>query len=445
MEAGNAARLVEPQWIGRVPHEPLEPGTKPLVPDRDPFYLAPAGYEHAEPGTVLRSRDVELGFLGLIRQRAKAIQLLYRTTNMHGAPEAAVTTVIVPAERSPHHPRPVISYQCAIDAVTARCFPSYAMRKGAHALGSFAQLEYLLVAAALAEGWAVSVPDHEGTHGLWGAPHEPGYRALDGLRAALGYDRVGLSPEAPIGLWGYSGGGLATAWTAEEHGTYAPELNIVGAVLGSPIADLGSTFRRLNGSIYAGLPGAVVAALTHIYPQLDRLLQEHTTDQGKNMLASIQRMTTLHAIARFAGTDMGNMIDRPLTELLDLPQVEEILAEIKLGSSVPTPPVLIVQAVHDQIGSVADIDALAEAYVAGGANVTYHRDRFCDHILLHPLSAPMALRWLIDRFEGRPLDEHIVRTTWPTLLNPMTYLGMWRLGKVAVRVLTSRGIGRNPL
>ena len=101
MEAGNAARLVEPQWIGRVPHEPLEPGTKPLVPDRDPFYLAPAGYEHAEPGTVLRSRDVELGFLGLIRQRAKAIQLLYRTTNMHGAPEAAVTTVIVPAERMP--------------------------------------------------------------------------------------------------------------------------------------------------------------------------------------------------------------------------------------------------------------------------------------------------------------------------------------------------------
>ena len=306
-------------------------------------------------------------------------------------------------------------------------------------------IEHLLVAAALAEGWAVSVPDHEGTHGLWGAPHEPGYRALDGLRAALGYRRVGLSPEAPIGLWGYSGGGLATAWTAEEHGTYAPELNIVGAVLGSPIADLGSTFRRLNGSIYAGLPGAVVAALTHIYPQLDRLLQEHTTDQGKNMLASIQRMTTLHAIARFAGTDMGNMIDRPLTELLDLPQVEEILAEIKLGSSVPTPPVLIVQAVHDQIGSVADIDALAEAYVAGGANVTYHRDRFCDHILLHPLSAPMALRWLIDRFEGRPLDEHIVRTTWPTLLNPMTYLGMWRLGKVAARVLTSRGIGRNPL
>ena len=46
MDAGNAV-LAEPHWIGRVPHDPLQPGTKPIVPDRDPFYLAPAGFEHA--------------------------------------------------------------------------------------------------------------------------------------------------------------------------------------------------------------------------------------------------------------------------------------------------------------------------------------------------------------------------------------------------------------
>ena len=66
---------------------------------------------------------------------------------------------------------------------------------------------------------------------------------------------------APIGLWGYSGGGLASAWAAEMCGTYAPELDIVGAVLGSPVGDLGHTFRRLNGGLFAGLPALVVAAL----------------------------------------------------------------------------------------------------------------------------------------------------------------------------------------
>jgi triacylglycerol lipase len=33
---------------------------------------------------------------------------------------------------------------------------------------------------------------------------------------------------------------------------------------------------------------------------------------------------------------------------------------------------------------------------------------FSEHMLLHPLSAPMTLRWLTDRFAGKPLSEHIV-------------------------------------
>ena len=128
MDGSTAARAAEPQWIGGIPHEPFAAGRKPLVPDTDPFYVPPAGFEHAAPGTVLRSRDVELAFLGLIKQRVTAMQLLYRSTNMSGAPEAAVTTVIIPADASPHRPCPIVSYQCAIDAIDARCFPSYAMR-----------------------------------------------------------------------------------------------------------------------------------------------------------------------------------------------------------------------------------------------------------------------------------------------------------------------------
>ncbi len=92
-----------------------------------------------------------------------------------------------------------MSYQCAIDAVAGRCFPSYAMRRGAKAIGSLAQLEFLLVAAALAEGWAVSIPDHEGPNGMWGAPYEPGYCVLDGLRAALSFEPFGLAGDAPVG------------------------------------------------------------------------------------------------------------------------------------------------------------------------------------------------------------------------------------------------------
>lgn len=207
MDRATLASPTGAEWIARPLHQELRRKERPVLPPDDPFYQPPPGFEHALPGTVLRSRDVELAFLGLVPQRATATQLLYRTTDMNGKPEAAVTTVIVPAEVAPGQPCPLLSYQCAIDAVASRCFPSYALRRYAKAIGALAPLEFLLITAALAEGWAVSVPDHEGRHGMWGAPYQPGYCILDGVRAALGSERTVLSPSAPVALWGYSGGG----------------------------------------------------------------------------------------------------------------------------------------------------------------------------------------------------------------------------------------------
>ena len=439
------AEGLRPEWIGRAPHEDFQRGLRPVLPSKDPFYDPPAGFHHAAPGTVLRSRDVELGFLGLIPQRVRATQLLYRTTDRHGQPEATVTTVLVPKSHSHSQPRHVVSYQCAIDAVTPRCFPSYALRRRARAFGALAQWEYLLMAAAVAEGWVVSVPDHEGREGMWGTPHEPGHRVLDGLRATLNFERFGLASDSKVGLWGYSGGGLASAWAAETHAEYAPELNIVGAVLGSPVGNLGNTFRRLNGTRYSGLPALVISALAKNYPSLARVVEEHATEEGRATLKRLERMTTGEAVIRMFRADMDDLLHPPLEQVLATPALQEIFEDIRLGRTAPTPPVLIVQAVHDSIIDVDDIDELAHLYTDGGAKVTYHRDMFSEHLLLHPMSAPMTLRWLIDRFADRPLDAHLIRTKWPTLFNPITYPGMWRLGGIVGRVVLGGRVPFRPL
>lgn len=445
MDSGSLARQTEVDWIGQAPHQELQRGIHPLEPNADPFYAPPAGFQHAMPGTVLRSRDVELAFLGLIPQQVRATQLLYRTIDRNGMPQTTATTVLVPAEQDRSQPCPIVSYQCAIDAVDGRCFPSYALRRRARAVGSFAQLEFVLVAAILAQGWAVSVPDHEGPNGCWGAPYEPGYCVLDGVRAALSADRLELSADTPVGLWGYSGGGLATGWAVEVSADYAPELNIVGAALGSPVADLERTLRRLNGSFWSGLPAVMIASLTHIYPGLDQVLKEHVTEEGRALLHSLESMTTGGALLKLHHLDLNTYTDRPLDQILKMPALRHVFADTKLGAKVPTPPVLLVQSTHDPVISVDAIDALADAYAAGGARLTYHRDKYIDHVLLHPMSAPMVLRWLRDRFAGRPVSEHQVRTNWPTLLNPMTYLGMVRLGLVAAKVITGAVVPHRPL
>src|SRR5262249_28032830 len=141
VELGNLAGTSGAEWIGRPQHQELQRKAHPLLPCDDPFYQPPAGFQHAEAGRGPRSRDVELAFMGLIPQSVSAVQLLYRTTDMNGAPEATVTTVVVPADRVPGQRTPLLSYQCAIDAMSSRCFPSYALRRRAKALGSVAQFE----------------------------------------------------------------------------------------------------------------------------------------------------------------------------------------------------------------------------------------------------------------------------------------------------------------
>jgi hypothetical protein len=199
---------------------------------------------------------------------------------------------------------------------------------------------------------------------------------------------------------------------------YAPELNIVGAVLGSPVGDLGNTYHRLNGKFFSGLPTMVVAALMHTYPDFKRVIEERATPEGQAMLDQLKKMTTAHAVARLRKKDMATMLDRPLDEILGMPEVQHVFDNIRLGVAAPTMPVLIVQAAHDRIISVDDIDALADSYAAGGTDVTYHRDRFCEHILLHPMSAPMTLRWLRDRFTGptsalAPEAHHVAHSVQP--------------------------------
>ena len=171
MSTRNAAQSAEVRWIGQPQHENLRPG-RPLLPPNDPFYQPPSGYHHAEPGTVLRSRDVELALFGLIPQRLSATQLLYRTTDMDGRPEAAVTTVLLPEGRDLRKPCPLLSYQCAIDAVAARCFPSYALRRGALAIGALAQLELVLNPTVLAPTASNALVDPNAyvNSGLFGSP-----------------------------------------------------------------------------------------------------------------------------------------------------------------------------------------------------------------------------------------------------------------------------------
>ncbi|MDN5759662.1 MAG: lipase family protein, partial [Tomitella sp.] len=293
---------------------------------------------------------------------------------------------------------------------------------------------------ALSRGWVVSIPDHEGSAGRWGIPREPGYLTLDGIRAAVGFAELGLTSSTQVGLWGYSGGGLATAWAVEMAPEYAPEIPILGGVLGSPVGDLPSAFLRLNGTLHAGLPTLVVAGLRRAYPELRRIIEQNVDAEGLALLASAENQSTAVAVVRLARHDLDDHLTMPLADLLALPEMVAVFDDLQVGTRAPTVPLLVVQAVHDQIIDVDDIDGLVGRYHAHGVHVTYRRDRLSEHLSLLPLSAPASLDYLSDRINGRELPPSGTSTVWSVTFSRAAARGLKVFVVNVVRMVFRRPI-----
>ncbi|MEU2030320.1 lipase family protein [Nocardia amamiensis] len=425
---------VEPEWdAGAVPPDPAAFSHRPILPEDDPFYTPPPALGRLRPGAIVRSRGVEIGFFGLVRQRISAWQLLYRTCDLDGVPEAAVTTVLLPWGADPTEPRPLVSFQCAIDAVASKCSPSYALRRGARAPGSIPQLELPLIASALARGWAVSVPDHGGNAGRFGVAREPGYRALDAVRAALAFAPLGLDATTSVALWGYSGGGLATTWAAEMATEYAPELNIVGAVAGSPVGDPAAAFVRLNGTLFAGFAAVFTAGLRRGYPELDRLLTAHLDARYLGWMAQAEKSATFPLLYRFARRDVEKHCGKSLDAILAQPGLRRILDDIHPGHRAPAMPVFVLQGVNDEVIAVEDVDGQVARYAEAGVHVRYLRDRLSTHLLLQFQALPVMLDWIAARFSDRDLPPAGTETVWS-----LAFAGPWLTGHLRFAGLLAR-------
>ena len=175
----------------------------PLLPGQDPFYRYSGSVPlaHIAPGTVLKQRAIDLA-IGTTSTPVTAEQLLYRTTGELGQSTVTVTTVIAPV-KSPSPVR-LVGYLSFYDALGAQCDPSYTLQGGDPGSANQQQTEEeeAIIAAYVAAGFVLTIPDFEGEHLEWTAGQEAGYDTLDapaarhralprnGLRLAGGAHRL---------------------------------------------------------------------------------------------------------------------------------------------------------------------------------------------------------------------------------------------------------------
>ncbi|KAK7205331.1 secretory lipase family protein [Myxozyma melibiosi] len=397
----------------------------PPKPSEDSFYANPAGFESAAPGTILKNRNLPstIAAFGLIPANIKYTQqILYRTTNALGDPASAVATILIPYNADYTS---LLSYQIAEDAASINCSPSYALQFASDSGGFVGtivtQLEWLLIQAALEQGWPVVLPDHEGLNATFLANYAGGKHVLDGIRAALASESfTGIKSDASVAMWGYSGGSLVSAAASELKDSYAPELNIVAAVLGGPIPNINNALYTLNQGLFAGLIPDGILGLSNAYPALETMVQEGLKSSKKAKFNTAYDTCLGASALNFALQNMFSYFD-DAQGLLAEAVPSGILANNSLGHSTPSVPIFMYKSILDEIDSISYSDKLYKTYCNGGAKVKYVRDLISEHGTLAAFGAPKALTFLAKAFNGETVVSKCTKTnTLSSLLDIST-------------------------
>ncbi|EEW49721.1 secretory lipase [Corynebacterium efficiens YS-314] len=347
------------------------------VPDFGTATSAPG----MEPGTLVNVAPLRvLGTRGELNP-ASSYRFEYITEDPTG--RAITATGGVCLSKTPHlrdTPRPVVAFAPSTQGVAAHCDPSHTCAIGLSVfpdrpVDAIAAYELPVLTWFLAQGVDVIFIDY---------PRDPvagiqyycdsitaAGALVDAIRAAR---HLGITPDQPLGLWGFSQGGGAVGWAAQLSRT-TPDINPIAAVVGAPPSDLPGVLRAVDGGMLTGVIAYAVAGLAATRPELHdeilpvltshgltEILRNIATCAGGTVITSAYENTTSWTTT---GQSLGDILD-------DLPGVLREFERQQLGRITPGIPVLLWGSTHDDVIPVHQVRDVRDRWVARGADVTWH-------------------------------------------------------------------------
>lgn len=394
---------------------------KPTKPSDDDFYTPPQGYEGEEAGTILKHRKIPSPLSSVVNEASvkNSWQLLVRSEDSFGNPNAVVATIIQPFNASNDK---VVSYQSFQDSGKLDCAISYAIQYGSGFDNLLGQAEMYFVSAFLSQGYYVIVPDHEGPKSAFTAGRQSGKATLNSIRATLSSKNItDIHPDAQIIMWGYSGGSLASGWAAVLQKEFAPELelNLIGAALGGFYSNLTALFDYCDGSLYAGLVPNAFGGIGNEYTNVSEFLDSKVSSDHEEQFLKRDDYcitdSTLTNVFRnyFSGSDR---VFPDGWEIFNEEPLKSTLEENGLlylsDEYVPQIPIFIYHATQDDILPFRDSIATFQQWCEWGLESgEFNEDQTYAHITEAIVGAPAALTWVIERFNGVPPVKGCNRTS----------------------------------
>ena len=361
-------------------------------PKASALTTAPPRHMQFDAGTLIDYKRMKLPAF----YRAKAWRILYVTRDYRLRPVLSTGMVVLP-DRAPRVPmeRKFVAWAHATAGVARKCAPS--LRQSP--TKSIEGLDRLVAA-----GFVVAASDYPGlgTEGPVGYLVGKGqaYAVLDSVRAARQIPGVGGSNS--FALWGYSQGGHAVLFAADEQQRYAPELRLQGAAAVAPPTDLSRLLRATIGTI----EGRVLAAMA-----LASWSRKYEAPLSGLVDRSVERV--IEAVNSHCVDDLGEKFDilaaqKPLEQrfLNYDPSSRRPWSAMLLENSRFAPasrvPLYIAQGTSDELVKPQVTLDYVRAACRQGVAVNYVTLKGKGHGGSITAATPDAVNWLSARLAGSP-------------------------------------------
>ena len=372
------------------------------APGPDTGVPAEADPASVPAGTLLQSAPYEPVDIRITRAGATAQKITYRSTSgIDGSATSVTGAVFTPRKAPPPGGWPVVVFAHPTLGILEDCGPS----RHTNMLGVTPQIELLL-----RNGYLVVMPDYQGLGSKGPHPYlEPrtaAYNVIDAVRAARELEQ---SASPRWAAYGVSQGGQA-AWAAAELApSYGNGLDMVGAVSLAPAADISplpmAAYDRMLSKDQLPLMQFIVNAVSAVEPGLpiEDYLHGFALQNNEALLqCSGAALETRNGLALQLKDDDVAPADEVTADRLS-----QVLRRWSLPQQGPPSAVPIMVAVGSDDNMVPS-DWTRQAVQRGcdqGETVVWslQKGEGHDNVNYRP-----ALAWLMERFDGTPLQDSCV-------------------------------------
>jgi hypothetical protein len=360
----------------------------------EPAPIQSADLSGSGPGSLVSAMSMPVFSRSPEGQLVDAARVVYRSTNGDTGQQTEVSgSVFTPKGTAPQGGWPVISFGHGTTGLDEPCGPSLS-----NTLMGFSTI----VAGYVSKGYAVALADYQGLGSPGVHPYTDsktaGLNVIDAVRA-LRHTFDGTSDRwAAVG--GSQGGGAA--WAADEQAaSYAPELDLVGAVAYVPAADVtGLVDKAVAGTMTKDQTlafQAVVESLARLHGDVVR--DDYRRGAAGTYWDVLSACSGPKAASRAAAAEAVRSRDFAPASPAAADRLRELLRSWALPQQRLTAPLSVTYSGRDEfIDAPWTTDAIARACALGGT-VVWELQPDKGH---GDVDVASRFDWIADRFADKP-------------------------------------------